>query len=705
MMLPTATVRFSFLLLSCVFITVAFTTYASAQWSDDADINLPVATGSDDQIQPKMVLLPDGGTYVSWFSGSSSGYDVWLQRLDADGNAVWAEGGILVAERSLTSTQEYGLSADDAGNALLAFRDDRSGDQRVTAAKVSPDGDMLWGENGTDVSGQSDFVASPKIIATPDGGAVVGYAGFGEVVVKFVNPDGSLGWETTESSSNQLTVSDMVRSDNAQGESSYVVLLRNIGPPTIPGRLSAQAYSAEGNRLWGINRLEIMTSGSLQMGNFPDMISDGNGGVLIYWYQSSPALQVYVQQVYADGSQRFATGGITLSTNSARLRSSISAVVNQDTDDIYAFWRETDSSQNSIGLYGQRINAANERSWGNEGIEILAPVFNREVSGINTFLFEGEPVVAYSEFSSAQQGQIFARKFDTSGSHVWEGDAVGVSTLVSNKSRLTHVMASQTEAFFSWQDSRNGTSEIWAQNLLSDGSLGQSDDEPDPEPEMRLVTFTVDMSIQRMSEIFRPETGDVVHVLGSFNDWSVSEENGSFMSPGTENPDLWSVQLDIEGDSGEEVAYKFFIEAGDGRPLPNDGWENNDVGPGENGNRIFTLTEDDAQLPAVFFNNNDGPPVNTPREHELPRELHLAQNYPNPFNPTTQISYTLPERTNVRLEVYNSMGQRVMLLHNGSLPAGQHFAAFDGSQLASGVYIYRLEAGSQALTRKMVLIK
>lgn len=111
------------------------------------------------------------------------------------------------------------------------------------------------------------------------------------------------------------------------------------------------------------------------------------------------------------------------------------------------------------------------------------------------------------------------------------------------------------------------------------------------------------------------------------------------------------------------------------------------------------------ELPAVFFNNNDGPPVTTPREDEIPRELHLAQNYPNPFNPTTQISYTLPERANVRLEVYNSMGQRVMLLHNGPLPAGQHFATFDGSQLASGIYIYRLEAGLEALTKKMVLIK
>lgn len=229
-MCQSAPVRSTFAFLYCFLILIAFSPYALAQWSDDAEVNLPVATGPDDQVQPKMALLPDGGTYISWFSGSSTGYDVWLQRLDADGNPVWVEGGIMVAERGVGSTENYGLSTDDAGNALLAFRDDRRGDLRVSAAKISPDGDMLWGENGTDVSGQSDFVASPTTVATPDGGAIVGYAGLGEVVIKFVNPDGSIGWETSESSANQLVVSDIVRSDNAQGESSYVVLLRNIGP-------------------------------------------------------------------------------------------------------------------------------------------------------------------------------------------------------------------------------------------------------------------------------------------------------------------------------------------------------------------------------------------------------------------------------------------------------------------------------------------
>lgn len=90
---------------------------------------------------------------------------------------------------------------------------------------------------------------------------------------------------------------------------------------------------------------------------------------------------------------------------------------------------------------------------------------------------------------------------------------------------------------------------------------------------------------------------------------------------------------------------------------------------------------------------------------DLPREFSLQQNYPNPFNPTTQITYDLPEQADVRLEVFNIQGQRVATLVNASKNAGTHSVIFDATHLASGVYLYRLQAGSTVLTRKMTLVK
>ncbi|NBC05143.1 MAG: T9SS type A sorting domain-containing protein, partial [Bacteroidetes bacterium] len=83
----------------------------------------------------------------------------------------------------------------------------------------------------------------------------------------------------------------------------------------------------------------------------------------------------------------------------------------------------------------------------------------------------------------------------------------------------------------------------------------------------------------------------------------------------------------------------------------------------------------------------------------------LAQNYPNPFNPTTQISYQLPVSSEVRLEVYDMLGRNVATLVNEQVSAGRHTVNFDAGNLSSGVYLYRLQAGSQIMTRKLTILK
>jgi hypothetical protein len=81
------------------------------------------------------------------------------------------------------------------------------------------------------------------------------------------------------------------------------------------------------------------------------------------------------------------------------------------------------------------------------------------------------------------------------------------------------------------------------------------------------------------------------------------------------------------------------------------------------------------------------------------------QNYPNPFNPTTEISFSLPNASDVKLEVYNIMGQKVAVVVDEYLQAGEHTALWDAGSFSSGVYFYRFEAGEFVESRKMVLLK
>jgi len=89
----------------------------------------------------------------------------------------------------------------------------------------------------------------------------------------------------------------------------------------------------------------------------------------------------------------------------------------------------------------------------------------------------------------------------------------------------------------------------------------------------------------------------------------------------------------------------------------------------------------------------------------VPVDFALSQNYPNPFNPSTKVRFSLPNGANVKLAVYNILGQQVEVLANGFKNTGTYELTWDASNLPSGVYIYRLEAGNIVISKKMMLLK
>ncbi len=125
-----------------------------------------------------------------------------------------------------------------------------------------------------------------------------------------------------------------------------------------------------------------------------------------------------------------------------------------------------------------------------------------------------------------------------------------------------------------------------------------------------------------------------------------------------------------------------------------------------------------ADSPAATASETGGP-VGDPRwvpvpvsveEDVLPNTFALHQNYPNPFNPSTEIAFSLDEPSDVKLVVYNILGQAVRELASGSLAAGSYKYRWDGSSdaglaVTSGLYIYTLSTGSRSVSRKMILVK
>jgi len=90
---------------------------------------------------------------------------------------------------------------------------------------------------------------------------------------------------------------------------------------------------------------------------------------------------------------------------------------------------------------------------------------------------------------------------------------------------------------------------------------------------------------------------------------------------------------------------------------------------------------------------------------EVPIVYSLGQNYPNPFNPSTIITYSIPQKSNVSLKIYDVLGKEIATLVNEQKDVGSYKVQFDAAKLSSGVYVYTIQAGDFLESRKMLLMK
>jgi hypothetical protein len=203
--------------------------------------------------------------------------------------------------------------------------------------------------------------------------------------------------------------------------------------------------------------------------------------------------------------------------------------------------------------------------------------------------------------------------------------------------------------------------------------------------------------IIRTGHIFPGAGREEVHIL----DYSLEPVPGWPIETPTQPSQVFSTPFtplvdDVDGDGKVEMAL-----IGENGALYI--WDfDASVADGVNVGRLFMDNLNSSILPPerVVTGVTDGD-----QNGAVPRTYRLHQNYPNPFNPQTRITFETPSRARVKLEVFNVLGQRVAILVDQELPGGSHTVAFDGDNLASGVYLYRLKTDRYESTRKMVLLK
>lgn len=454
---------------SVLALVCALASFAGAQWTSDAATNSSLVDGGSDQSQPKVVAAHDGGTWLSWFDGIGTGWDVRVQKLDGTGAEVFPHNGLLVADRGFSSTQDYGLAAATDGDALLVFRDDSVPGTQISANRVSDAGALEWGASGVQLTSTGAFVAAPKIAAASDGGAFVAWTQDATVRVQRLSPAGATLWVSDvvlTPGGGTYSVADL----HTSGDGALLSFVHQLGGFGSPRRLLAQRFDATGALAFGPAHVAVFDTGSLQFGNFPGFTPDGSGGGVFAWYDTSSfQLQCYAQHILVDGTEAYPHNGVAVSTNATRIRVSPWAAHDPSTGESTVAWVEQDSTQSQSGVAAQRFDAAGNRLWGAQGM-LLVPLGADSVTQVRAVASGTSSLIVWASEPSFGNDTLQATRLSAAGAV--ELGTFDVASTASQKSRLVATRSTWGDSVLAWADDRVDAGDIFGQNVRCDGALG-----------------------------------------------------------------------------------------------------------------------------------------------------------------------------------------------------------------------------------------
>ncbi len=560
--------------------------YVSAQWSDDAGTNLQITDMGGEQTIPKIALAGNGDYFVGYFSVVTGNlYHVYLQRLNNDGYPQWADNGILVSDHpSMTWLTDWDMAADDDGYAILAFQDIRTGNNNVFAYRISPDGDFVWGEDGIQLSTGDSFDVAPVVTVTAEGNAVIVWQSEGDIIMQKISPDGTKQWGEwgiTLSGANNYSWPQLL----PVGDDDVIMkFYEDSGLPWAPTRhILAQRFDGDGSPVWDdpavVYDLGLMTAHT-QIIAFEN---DGADGFYMAWHEysmSGTAATARLQHVNAIGESQFEANGVILSDahQNNQFYPKIAAPANDP--NIYVFWAEVTGDQNWSGITGQKVAPDGSLLWGQQGNEFI-PFSSQSHLPQAALPLHDDMVFVYQVSQAGGAYTVKAFRLNQDGDMVWSPAEVYISSVASSKTHMHGAAFDGKQWTFAWGGNRTGNPEIYAQNLLTNGSMGIAD----------MEEFTLTLVIEGEGAVFvdgnaytEPvivEEGTVLTLLAEAHDnWQFDGWSGDLVSDNPEEtilmdgdkqitatfteipPEMFTLNLFAEPEEGGSVSGAGEYEAG-----------------------------------------------------------------------------------------------------------------------------------------------
>ena len=677
-------------------------------WSPEVNLSMSEQFESS----PCIACDGSGGAYVAWSFYNNSQYDVYAQRLDANGAARWQNGGIGIATAS--GAQDIpSLVPDGTGKAFLAYTDYGAGaNPSQQIAVLNPDGSTAASLQVASTSGRQANLQLSNI-----GVGLLGFvwedgrsAGKTRSYAQIIDNTGNKSWAANGVEVSSRTGDQMEPFIVSDGNGGVIVSWEDRTKGVVETDIYAQRFSVTGAPLWTGAGAPVCTAGRMQQA--PSMLSDGQNGAFVTWDDTRSSFSnpdIYASRILADGtfplgppiltfsSRTVAFGAVSVGspstknitlTNTGGVPVTITSATSSDphfsltpesstispNDDISATVRFQPTSKNALNAY---IVVESNSFFGPDTVFVTGS--GTAVAAIET------------DKSSLNFGNVYAGSSKSMAIRISNTgtDTLTISDITTNKPEFTVDIASRVLAPGDAFDDTVRFSPT-ADGPVS-GNLTLTSNAPGS-PKIVTLSGTGTTEVILTIDPSAVNFGDVN--VGAHKDTTLTISNtGNYtllISSFTAGDPHFTLETPIEAiaPSGSKTFTLRFAP--------------NAVGPLST---AFIVTSNALTSPDTIVVQGTGKEVTAVRSLQaFPRAFTLSQNYPNPFHPSTTIRYDLERSASVRVTVHNALGQVAATLVDETQRPGIHSVQWTPTDSTPGVYFLVLRVGEIVAYGRMVLL-
>jgi len=716
------------------------------------------------QWQPRIVSDGSGGAIVAWTDSRNGTLDVYAQRINASGTSLWTANGVVVCNAA-ADQQWQAMVADGVGGAIITWYDARTPTNLndIYAQRVNSSGVAQWIANGVNVCTAAQDQNYPVIASDQTQGAIIcwtdyrGVAPFPpDLYAQRVLLNGSMAWTfngVVVCNAANAQYGEQIISDGANG--AIVAWTDNRSAPNYD--IYAQRLgSAAGASLWAANGLAVCTAVYDQFG--VSLVSDGNQGAFVAWIDTrvqTAMNDVYIQHVGSPGITLWTGQGLALASSPTNIEQDVQ-LTGDGSNGVIAVWVDTRDVP-SGELYTQRLANNGSALWATGAR--LTTNLAVETTPIPIPDGSGSVIVSFNTGQIFSDANVYATRIDGRFGY-WgkpeptlfavkdvpndQGGKVRVEWYASSRDQLNQ----QTILKYTiWR----GIDQAMYANAVAAGVPEVKPTDPVSNFSGQAVRHERLQALDYFWELIGTQTAANRYAYSftaatSFDSTATNSATHRFQILAHGNSDLinWPSNI-LTGRSVDNVAPPppFFLTAQrtGGNVLLK--WNGVHV-PDFDKYTVYRatstgvtpiaadfladdpdtlMTDSTAPTSAVYYivtatdvhqnqslKSNEASVAATTNAGNLPpiAALMVLQNHPNPFTDETQLRVGLPARGDVRIEIYDVAGRRV---RNVLVPAQEkgwdtlRISALDdrGAALPSGVYFYKVHAGAETVTKKMVV--